>query len=64
MPTAIAYNGNFYVRQLGKFENGFPGMVIKVSLGGQTQVMVDGLKFGYFSAVVLGLSEVVRADLP
>jgi hypothetical protein len=43
VPTAIAYDGNFYVGTLGTFENGFRGMVIKVTPSGQTSVVLDGL---------------------
>jgi glucose/arabinose dehydrogenase len=43
VPTAIAYNGNFYVTTLGTFANGFNGMVIKVTPSGQTNVVLTGL---------------------
>ena len=43
VPTAIAYDGNFYVGTLGTFENGFLGMVIKVAPSGQMKVVLDGL---------------------
>jgi glucose/arabinose dehydrogenase len=43
VPTAIAYDGNFYVGTLGTFENGFLGMVIKVTPSGQMSVVLDGL---------------------
>jgi hypothetical protein len=43
VPTAIAYNGNFYVGTLGTFENGFNGMVIQVTPSGQTRVVLSGL---------------------
>jgi len=43
VPTAIAYDGNFYVGTLGTFENGFLGMVIKVTPSGQSSVVLDEL---------------------
>jgi len=43
VPTAIAYNGNFYVTTLGAAENNFNGMVIKVTPSGQTNVVLSGL---------------------
>ena len=43
VPTAIAYDGNFYVGTLGTFENGFLGMVIKVTPSGSMSVVLDGL---------------------
>jgi hypothetical protein len=43
VPTALAYDGNFYVGTLGTFEDGFLGKVIKVTPGGQMQTVVDGL---------------------
>jgi len=43
VPTAIAYQGNFYVGTLGTFENGFQAMVIKVTPSGQTEVVLSGL---------------------
>lgn len=43
VPTAIAYDGNFYVGTLGTFENGFLGMVIKVTPSGQMSTVLDGL---------------------
>ena len=43
VPTAVAYDGNFYVGTLGTFENGFLGMVIKVTPSGQMSVVLDGL---------------------
>jgi len=43
VPTALAYDGNFYVGTLGTFENGFRGMVIKVTPSGQMSTVVDGL---------------------
>jgi hypothetical protein len=43
VPTAIAYEGNFYVGTLGTFENGFQAMVIKVTPSGQTEVVLSGL---------------------
>jgi hypothetical protein len=43
VPTAIAYNGNFYVTTLGTFDNNFNGMVIKVTPSGQTHVVLSGL---------------------
>jgi hypothetical protein len=43
VPTAIAYNGNFYVGTLGTFDNNFNGMIIKVTPSGQTQVVLSGL---------------------
>jgi hypothetical protein len=44
VPTAIAYDGNFYVGTLGTFDNDFAGRVIKITPSGQTSVVVDGLK--------------------
>ena len=44
VPTAIAYDGNFYVGTLGTFATGFAAMVIKVTPSGQTSVVVEGLK--------------------
>ncbi len=43
VPTALAYDGNFYVGTLGTFENGFRAMVIKVTPSGQMSTVVDGL---------------------
>jgi hypothetical protein len=43
VPTSVAYHGNFYVGTLGTFENGFNGMVIKVTPSGQTSVLLSGL---------------------
>lgn len=43
VPTAIAYDGNFYIGTLGTFENGFLGRVIKVTPSGQMRTVVDGL---------------------
>jgi hypothetical protein len=43
VPTALAYDGNFYVGTLGTFEDGFRGMVIKVTPSGQMSTVVDGL---------------------
>jgi hypothetical protein len=43
VPTAIAYDGNFYVGTLGTFDNGFLGRVIKVTPSGETSIVVDGL---------------------
>ena len=44
VPTAIAYDGNFYVGTLGTFDNDFLGRVIKVTPSGETTIVVDGLK--------------------
>ena len=44
VPTAIAYDGNFYVGTLGTFDTDFAAKVIKVTPSGQTSVIVDGLK--------------------
>jgi sugar lactone lactonase YvrE len=43
VPTAIAYDGNFYVGTLGTFENNFQAMVLKITPSGQTQVVISGL---------------------
>jgi hypothetical protein len=43
VPTAIAYDGNFYIGTLGTFEDGFRGIVIKVTPSGQMHTVVDGL---------------------
>ena len=43
VPTAIDYDGNFYVGTLGTFEDGLQGRVIKVTPSGQTLEIVSGL---------------------
>lgn len=43
VPTAIAYDGNFYVGTLGTFDNDFQAMVLKVTPSGETHVVLDGL---------------------
>jgi hypothetical protein len=43
VPTAVAFNGDFYLATLGTFQNGFNGMVIKVTPDGHTEVVVSGL---------------------
>ncbi len=43
VPTAIAYDGNFYVGTLGTFANGFQGHVIKVTPSGQSLDLLSGL---------------------
>lgn len=44
VPTAIAYDGNFYVGTLGTFDSEFAARVIRITPSGQTSVVVDGLK--------------------